>query len=596
MPTVEQLSSALIKADAAGDSDAAKAFASEIRRLKQTAAPAQASAEFDPTEGMSGLEKFAAGFGKSIKDTGRGVGQLVGMVSESDIDEARRLDAPLMKTGAGAAGNIVGNIATMLPAAFIPGVNTAVGGAALGAGLGSLQPVGTKDSRLQNAAIGGVAGGVVPALMSAGKSLKSAIYDPLMGHNNIIGSTLARVVGNDADSVVSALRGGQAVNAKTPGVRLSSGTISGNSGLSALEDAIRSQVPNSGLAELERSNAKALADSLRKIAGTPEEMFTAKSLRDETANKMYEAARLKGVDAAQFSPEAQRNIAEFAQRIPDKVLKKAVNLAKIEGVKMNDSSSIQGMHWVKKALDSEIKSAVGRGDGTMARSYSMLQDDLLTGLSRMSPEYDAARNTFSELSKPINQMEVGQYLANKLIPATAGDSPASLNYASLANAMRNPEAAARLATGFSGADMGKIMGEKMGTISGVNADASRIAESLRRGIGSGSPTARRLAQGNMLSQHFAENSPTISRAFNAAKIVPGLNLMARGASTLGDMAGSKINASILGRIDDILANNPAEAAAMIERELSKLNPSQRQQIMMALPQSVALGLSTNISQ
>ena len=68
----------------------------------------------DPTEGMSGVERFAAGVGKSIYDTGRGIGQLFGMVDEADIARARELDRPLMETGAGLAGNIAGQTAQVM--------------------------------------------------------------------------------------------------------------------------------------------------------------------------------------------------------------------------------------------------------------------------------------------------------------------------------------------------------------------------------------------------------------------------------------------------------------------------------------------------
>lgn len=125
------------------------------------AAPAWASAPevaSDPTEGMSGTDKFLAGVGKSMYDAGRGVGQLVGAVSREDIDEARRLDAPLMQTTAGKAGAVTGGVATFAPAMFIPGANTAVGASLVGAGMGALSPVGTGESRLANTAAGGALG------------------------------------------------------------------------------------------------------------------------------------------------------------------------------------------------------------------------------------------------------------------------------------------------------------------------------------------------------------------------------------------------------------------------------------------------------
>ncbi len=65
----------------------------------------------NPTAGMSTFDKVAAGFGKSIYDTGRGIGQLAGMVDSGDVERARALDAPLMATKAGLGGNIAGQAA-----------------------------------------------------------------------------------------------------------------------------------------------------------------------------------------------------------------------------------------------------------------------------------------------------------------------------------------------------------------------------------------------------------------------------------------------------------------------------------------------------
>lgn len=145
----------------------------------------------------SGIQNFFAGMGKSVVDTGRGIRQIgaeignkAGLVSDetvqdlrADQDEVNVRDAELMSSGAGIAGNITGTVATtLLPAglaakgaqgagalrsaqalrAFVnPG--TARAAAASGATLGALAPVGTGDSRLANAAIGGTVGAAIPA-------------------------------------------------------------------------------------------------------------------------------------------------------------------------------------------------------------------------------------------------------------------------------------------------------------------------------------------------------------------------------------------------------------------------------------------------
>jgi len=176
----------------------------------QSAQPAAVSSSpqdqpsYDPTEGMSGSDLRMAGLGKSIVDTGRGLGQLAreyapGLANmlgvpdaatlQQQIDESKRLDKPLMSTASGLVGNIGGNVGlSMLPGGAVklagglakaPAVinagrammnpATVKGAATLGAALAGSQPVASDESRLANAAIGaagGGAGAAIPGLLS----------------------------------------------------------------------------------------------------------------------------------------------------------------------------------------------------------------------------------------------------------------------------------------------------------------------------------------------------------------------------------------------------------------------------------------------
>ena len=96
--------------------------------------------KYDPTEGMSGFDKFAAGAGKAIVDTGRGLGQMIGLVDRKDVEDSRKLDAALMKDSSAKWGNFAGNVATTLPIAFVPGANTVKGASLIGSMAGLAQP------------------------------------------------------------------------------------------------------------------------------------------------------------------------------------------------------------------------------------------------------------------------------------------------------------------------------------------------------------------------------------------------------------------------------------------------------------------------
>lgn len=113
---------------------------------------------YGPTNGMSGPEKIAAGAGKAVSDLGLGVQQRLGIADQAQVDESKKLDAPLMGTAGGKAGNLLGNVAMVAPTAAIPGANTLTGSAVLGAALGAAQPTATGESVAGNSALGGAGG------------------------------------------------------------------------------------------------------------------------------------------------------------------------------------------------------------------------------------------------------------------------------------------------------------------------------------------------------------------------------------------------------------------------------------------------------
>lgn len=193
MATLEQLSAALIKADAAGNADDARAFAAEIRKMRG-AEPAPM--KMDPTEGMSTFDKVAAGVGGSVVNTARGIGQLFGAVSQQEVDEAAARDKALNDTTEGAVGNVGGQIAQLvLPAGAVTkglqaanvGTRLLAGGAkgaiaragAGSAAYGATQPVLTGETRAGNAAVSGVAGvagqGVVSGIGALAQPAKAAM-------------------------------------------------------------------------------------------------------------------------------------------------------------------------------------------------------------------------------------------------------------------------------------------------------------------------------------------------------------------------------------------------------------------------------------
>ncbi|HEU4344748.1 MAG TPA: hypothetical protein VFU31_24600 [Candidatus Binatia bacterium] len=109
----------------------------------------------DPTEGMGRGEKFFAGMGKTMTDYYLGAKQRLWLADEKEVAEKRALDAALMNTTAGKVGAFSGHL---IPA-LIPGGQTMAGAAAIGGGMGLLQPTGEGESPMLNTALG-VGGGM----------------------------------------------------------------------------------------------------------------------------------------------------------------------------------------------------------------------------------------------------------------------------------------------------------------------------------------------------------------------------------------------------------------------------------------------------
>jgi hypothetical protein len=184
MPTANEHLRALQKAKAAGDTEAAAYIRSELITEYQKGN--------DPTEGQSGLQNFRTGIGQGMMNVIRHGGNMVGLESDADLAEAKRLDAPLMNTTGGKIGSLVGETAITAPALFGGSAALARAGSTgaklignpISRGLteGAIQGGVMADpgEKLKGAALGGTIGAALPAtMMGAGKLVNGVTQTPL---------------------------------------------------------------------------------------------------------------------------------------------------------------------------------------------------------------------------------------------------------------------------------------------------------------------------------------------------------------------------------------------------------------------------------
>lgn len=547
----------------------------------------------DPTEGMSGVGKFAAGAGKAIYDAGRGIGQAVGLFSQADIDEAKRLDAPLMNSGAGMAGNVTGNIAAFLPTVMIPGAAGVRGAAAIGSAMGAIQPVATGESRLANTAIGGAAGagGVVlgRAAMGAAQGVK-ALAEPFMqsGRTKIAGRMIQRFA-DDPSRVASTTS-----NPTLTGARPTLAEQTGDAGLARLQDSLRSVDPqiNNQIGQRLSDNNAARIETLRGLTGQDGARAFADANRGATAQQIYGDAFKVAADAAPMTPAQERAMASLRRRPAIRsAMNEARTIAADKGRNIgpaNGSGSIEGLHTMKMALDDAIEAAKMANKTNKAASITTARDQLVSFIEELSPDYRTARKVYAEMSRPVNQMDIAGEVFRR---ATSNTSDLAGNPRLMANALlgslRNEPALIKQATGRSlGNALSEVMEpQQLAALRAVAGEADRAAAVSTAGNGPGSATAQRMASQNILRQMIGPTGLPDSWAESAiANTVIGkpFNLI------YGGVAEPKIQQELAGAVLDPAMAQRALAAA-------KALPPAQQNALIEFLQQIGGGAARSIA-
>ena len=167
--------------------------------------------KIDPTEDMSAFKTGAAGAGKVLSDTGRGIVQLgtlagntLGLVSDEDVAktfererEVAEQDAALMDTTAGKVGYGAGLIGTAVtPGVLLKGAGLAAKGAGLTATGAALDTAGTAVLAPQTykgaMALGATQGALLPSESYGGKVLNVGVGAGAGAAGQLVGNTISK--------------------------------------------------------------------------------------------------------------------------------------------------------------------------------------------------------------------------------------------------------------------------------------------------------------------------------------------------------------------------------------------------------------------
>ena len=489
-----------------------------VRKETESRKKPEVPAILDPTEGMSGTEKFLAGVGGGMTGLARGLKQTVADAPfigdekrsaelKAETDERRRLDKPLMNTGAGMAGDITGKIALAFPTAFIPGANTYTGAALTGAALGALEPVGKEDSRLKNVGFGtagGVGGQVLGRTVTAAARGTKALLEPFFekGQEQIAARTINRFAGNAASAANKMSGSPVLVKGSIP----TAAEASGDAGIAQLQRAVHNQSPQLAAEFTERAldqNAARLT-AMRELTKYGADLDPAIGRRAAAGAKLYEKAfgqkmRVDDVVKTLSERPSFQQALDRAQRIASEEGAPLKNLFDQNG----KFASTRGLHYVKMGFDDLINDAPKSNIGVAElRAIKNTRGELLDWMSEANPSYKTARARFEKMSRPINREEVAREISSRAtrnqLPNVRGEN--TIYPDAFSRTLKDDgESVVKAATGRVGKGLEDVMTQKqMDVLKAVRGDLARTVAGRDLGRAVGSNTGQNLASQNLL--------------------------------------------------------------------------------------------------
>jgi len=454
MATLQQVEEAFLRADAADDAEAASALAGEVMRLrsastgqaKQNPYPADPSI-FDKAPEMS---KIGADYLSGLTGTMRGAANLASEGLGSRIwpqtqgDSAAKIAGQVLDPVAWGVG---GGVAKVLPYAPVFGkgavegikamVRNAAPGGVAGGIIGGLSDDGDIAS---GAGFGAVAGAALPALLGGAAKRATAVKEAVYPSP---GGIAVRAAGDREKDVIDALR---TTRSNVPGVNLTAGeaSVPANSAeFAALQNLVaKGKGPSEyfGPSGIEGQQQAARRDVVKAIAGTPQDLELAKQARHNVSQYNYAKAYDQIVKGDPTLAVLAKN-PFFKDEVPG-----ALKLAEAEGIDPKKNLT-RFLHLIKEGIDARLQSAANPNAPAITneekRALMMVKSRLVDWIDKKNPFYESARVIHSAMSKPINQMKIGQELEQAIV-APASEVERAVVFS---NAVRKAENTVSKSTG-----------------------------------------------------------------------------------------------------------------------------------------------------
>jgi len=527
----------------------------------------------DRRKGMdAGLQELGADPNSLLYKGGKLVGEIAGTAGAGGV-----VAAPL-RLAARALPQAAPSLGRLATSASSAGMTVGPGGGALGnmalraAGGASAAGVGAGLVDPESAGSGAVVGAVAPPVLRVAGAIGGATVGAVRGLRDVatqsgqerIARSVLQTSATNPEAAAVALAKAQP---HVPGSLPTIGQAAVDPGLAQLERTLLNNPQTAGglqarFAEQRAARSAAIDDVAATAPGSGSYYDDIQEGRRVFANEDYAKARAAGVD-----PEAAASMQAEMKSLLERpsiqtAIKDARRLAAETGETVDDLGSVQGLDWVKKALDNQISKA---GNGTTSsigaedlRALVQTRNDLNATLEQLAPAYREANRNFAAMSRQVNSMDVARGLERSYTPS-AGNFGASAREqgAAYMKALRGAQDTVKAQTGRDLNLSGSMSTADIFALENVAKDLARKEYAETAGRAVGSPTAQ-----NMLSQYLLRSA--IEGAGLPASGAVGstaLNTLLRPLQFAGRLAEPKVNNRLLE-----YALDPARAAAALRAQ------------------------------
>ncbi|NIT58378.1 MAG: hypothetical protein GWN00_19770 [Aliifodinibius sp.] len=345
-------------------------------------------------------------------------------------------------------------------------------GARMGAGLAAAQPVQDEDfwrAKAEQATVGAATGGAIPLVGRGIGTGARKVTDLITAQRapKMAERFLREQAGEEAGDIVTALE--RAQRGQTAGQAIARGareaeTVRGAPLVKLEAELAKESAEGARLRDIYSQQESGRRKIINAIAGTDEDMakaVQARTGRTEPLYKVVEASR-ETVDVAPVVSQIDNIIAKNKN---DPTI-----TAPLENIKGRLDDVSPGALY---SLSKYIKRMMGETTVTGQKAYDVgtlvdVKKVLDKQIGEAEEAFKQAQSAYRELSGPINQMEVGRYLRDKLVGAMDTETPGSF-----AGAVRDAPTTLKRSTGFPRfKELGDVLPEEQVT------SVSKIADEL----------------------------------------------------------------------------------------------------------------------